>query len=120
MKTALFIPQLNQEVIFDFMNMVLDDFDNRIKNEPVISFILKPEDSNLNHIHLGIHFSTDEFAIDEHYPNHRFTTIEDLRKIELYDFNLEFLMQNDVLICRLIKLAKTMIPRRYKLIQKTV
>lgn len=119
MIVELFIPQLNQMIEFDFMKMKFDTDNHFIDGNQVISFQLRPNYSKNDTLMLGIHFTTDEIAIDERFPDYRFTTIEYLAKIELYDFNIEFVLQNNTLINNIIRAAKTMLPREYRLIKKT-
>lgn len=112
MKRKIYIPQL-AEIEFDFMQMKPDCFRN-VDGEMKLAFELKctnPKYTGHN-LTLGINFNFNENAIDEHFPNYRYTELESLYSIELYDFNIEYQF-SDFVNSKILQIAKAVMPRQY-------
>ena len=112
MKKEIYIPQL-AEIEFDFMQMKPDSFRN-VDGEMKLAFELKCTDPNYKtyDLTLGINFNYNENAIDERFPNYRYTELESVYSIELYDYNIEYQF-NDFTIAKILQIAKTVMPRKY-------
>lgn len=110
----LFIPQLNQEIEFDFMMMQFDNDIAFIDGELRATFLLSPNTQTIHNLVLGIHFNIKDYE-DLRFENYVYTGIESLYKIELYDFNLEFKLKYEDR-AKLLQIAQLLFPREYKLI----
>ena len=112
MKRKIYIPRL-AEIEFDFMQMKPDSFRN-VDGEMKLAFELKCTDPNYKtyDLTLGINFNYNENAIDERFPNYRYTELESVYSIELYDYNIEYQF-NDFTIAKILQIAKTVMPRKY-------
>lgn len=112
MKKQIYIPQL-AEIEFDFMQMRPDCFRN-VDGEMKLAFELKCTDPNYkgHNLTLGLNFNYNENAIDERFPNYRYTELESLHNIELYDYNIEYQF-NDFTTAKILQIAKAVMPRKY-------
>jgi len=112
MKRKIYIPQL-AEIEFDFMQMKPDCF-RTVDGEMKLVFDLKCNDPKYKgpNLTLGLNFTFNENAIDERFPNYRYTELESLYSIELYDFNIEYQF-NDFTTAKILQIAKAVMPRKY-------
>lgn len=112
MKRNIYIPQL-AEIEFDFMQMKPDCFRN-VDGEMKLAFELKCTDPNYkaHGLTLGIKFNFNENAIDERFPNYRYTELESVHSIELYDYNIECQF-NNFTTAKILQIAKAVMPRKY-------
>ena len=111
MKRTLYLPYLG-EVDFDFMYMKLYENAHVIDNDLRLTFETYSISENHPSICLGIHFNYDEFAIDERFPNYRYTELTSIHKIEVYDHNMEIEL-DDKSMNQLLLIAKSILPRQY-------
>ena len=112
MKRKIYIPQL-AEIEFDFMQMKPDCFRN-VDGEMKLAFELKCNDPNYkaHGLTLGINFNFNENAINERFPNYRYTELESVHSIELFDYNIEYQF-NDFTTAKILQIAKAVMPRKY-------
>lgn len=112
MKIRLFIPQLNQEIEFDFMMMQYDEDLAYIDGELRATFLLRSNSETNPNLLLGVHFNIDDFT-DERFEDYVYTGLKSLHKIELYDFDLNIIL-NDNQRDTILQIATTMFSRDYK------
>lgn len=112
MKRKIYIPQL-AEIEFDFMQMKPESF-RMIDGQLKVFFELKAFSNNLinRNLSLGIYFNYNENAIEEHFPNYRYTALESLHKIELLEYNAEYVFSEKVQ-AKILQIARSIIPRKY-------
>lgn len=112
MKRKIYIPRFN-EVEFDFMQMKPESFKN-VDGEMRLVFQLHCSDPKLkgHNLVLGINFNYNENAIDERFPNYRYTELESIHTIVLYDYDIEYRF-NDFTTAKILQIAKAVIPRQY-------
>lgn len=112
MKRKIYVPRL-AEIEFDFMQMKPDCF-RMVDREMKLVFELKCNDPKYkgHNLTLGINFTFNENAIDERFPNYRYTELESLYSIELYDFNIEYQF-SDFVNSKILQIAKAVMPRQY-------
>ena len=112
MKRKIYIPRFD-EVEFDFMQMKPELFRN-VDGEMRLVFQLHCSDPKFkgHNLVLGINFNYNENAIDERFPNYRYTELESLYSIELYDFNIEYQF-SDFVNSKILQIAKAVMPRQY-------
>ncbi|MGV0964936.1 hypothetical protein [Empedobacter falsenii] len=116
MKRKIYIPRL-AEIEFDFMQMKPDCF-RAVDGEMKLAFELKcsnPKYKGYN-LTLGINFNFNENAIDERFPNYRYTELESIHSIQLYDYNIEYQF-SDFVNSKILQIAKAVMPRQYTEIQ---
>ncbi len=112
MKRKIYIPQL-AVIEFDYMQMKPESFkivDGQLK----AFFELKAFNNNFSghNLSLGIYFNYNENAIDERFPNYRYTELESLYKIELLDYNAEYIFSEKDQ-AKILQIARSIIPRKY-------
>ncbi|WP_312922583.1 hypothetical protein [Empedobacter brevis] len=112
MKRKIYIPQFN-EVVFDFMQMKPESFRN-VDGEMRLVFELHCTDPKFkgHNLVLGINFNYNENAIDERFPNYRYTELDSIHSIVLYDYDIEYRF-NDFTTAKILQIAKAVMPRQY-------
>lgn len=112
MKRKIYIPQVS-EVEFDFMQMKPKSF-KTIDGQLKAFFELKAFNNNFSdhNLSLGIYFNYNENAIDEHFPNYRYTELESLYKIELLEYESEYIFSEKVQ-AKILQIARSITPRKY-------
>lgn len=112
MKRKIYIPQIS-EVEFDFMQMKPELFRN-VDGEMRLVLELQCTDPKFkgHNLVLAINFNYNENAIDERFPNYRYTELESIHSIVLYDYDIEYRF-NDFTTAKILQIAKAVMPRQY-------
>lgn len=112
MKRKIYIPRFD-EVEFDFMQMKPELFRN-VDGEMRLVLELQCTDPKFkgHNLVLGINFNYNENAIDERFPNYRYTELESIHSIVLYDYDIEYRF-NYFTTAKILQIAKAVMPRQY-------